>query len=243
MHGAPFPRWFTGGELNWVDTVFAHEPGRVAVIAETEAGAVERVTYAELQARGGAFAAGLEAMGLRRGDRIGLLMQMGLEAVVSVLAISAMGAIAAPLFSGFGAEAIVARLQSAGACALIATSGFHRRGRWVEIMATVEAARPQLPAVRYLIVNGPASHALPAGAVPWRSVGRPGTAHMPARMDPNDPMMVIYTSGTTGKPKGAVHIHGGFPLKIAHDAALHFDVGPGDVFFWPADLGWVAGAG
>jgi acetyl-CoA synthetase len=61
-------------------------------------------------------------------------------------------------------------------------------------------------------------------------------------MDPNDPMMVIYTSGTTGKPKGAVHIHGGFPLKIAHDAAVNFNIGAGDVVLWPADLGWVAGA-
>ena len=60
-------------------------------------------------------------------------------------------------------------------------------------------------------------------------------------MDPNDPFMIIYTSGTTGKPKGAVHTHGGFPLKIAHDSAVHFDVKSGDVFCWPADMGWIAG--
>jgi acetyl-CoA synthetase len=60
-------------------------------------------------------------------------------------------------------------------------------------------------------------------------------------MSPNDPFMVIYTSGTTGKPKGAVHTHGSFPVKIAHDSAVHFDVGPGDVFCWPADMGWIAG--
>ena len=60
-------------------------------------------------------------------------------------------------------------------------------------------------------------------------------------MGANDPFMVIYTSGTTGRPKGPVHTHGGFPLKIAHDAAVHFDVRPGDVFCWPADMGWVAG--
>jgi acetyl-CoA synthetase len=56
-------------------------------------------------------------------------------------------------------------------------------------------------------------------------------------MSPDDPFMVIYTSGTTGKPKGAVHTHGGFPLKIAHDSAGHFDVGRSDVFCWPADRG------
>ncbi|MGT2493928.1 AMP-binding protein [Cupriavidus basilensis] len=60
-------------------------------------------------------------------------------------------------------------------------------------------------------------------------------------MASDDAFMVIYTSGTTGKPKGAVHTHGGFPLKIAHDAAVHFDVSEGDVFCWPADMGWIAG--
>jgi len=54
--------------------------------------------------------------------------------------------------------------------------------------------------------------------------------------------MLIYTSGTTGKPKGIVHTHGGFPLKIAHDALVHFDLSPGDVFCWPADMGWIAGS-
>jgi acetyl-CoA synthetase len=237
--GAPFPRWFPGGVLNWVDTVFAHDPGRLAVVAENEGGDVERVTYAGLQARVGAFAAGLAAMGLRRGDRIGLLMEMGVEAVVSVLAVSSLGAIAVPLFSGFGAEAVAARLQSADACALIATTGFHRRGRWVDITRVVLAARAHLPGLLHLIVSG--DGALPEGAVRWPDVASSTTPQTPARMDPNDPMMVIYTSGTTGKPKGAVHVHGGFPIKIAHDAAVHFDVGAGDVFFWPADLGWVAG--
>lgn len=238
--GAPFPRWFPGGELNWVDTVFSHDPDRLAVIAETEAGNVARITYGALQARVAAFAAGLATMGLRRGDRIGLLMEMGIEAVVSILAVSSLGAIAAPLFSGFGAEAVVARLRSAQACALVATSGFYRRGRWVDITRTVLAARAHLPDLRHLVIKG--EGALPADAVRWSDVPSATPAHSPARMDPNDPMMVIYTSGTTGKPKGAVHVHGGFPLKIAHDAAVHFDVGAGDVFLWPADLGWVAGS-
>jgi len=242
--GAPFPKWFVGGELNWTDTVFAsgHPETRLAVIAENEAGHVETVSYGELRRRVSRLAAGLHALGVRRGDRIGLLMEMGVEATISVLAVSWLGAIAAPLFSGFGPEAIVSRLQSAGASALIATSGFHRRGRWVDIAAIVQAARPQLPSLRHLIVKA-ADGARPIpDALAFQDVAG-GTAERPAeRMDPNDPMMVIYTSGTTGKPKGAVHTHGGFPLKIAHDAAVHFNLGPADVFFWPADLGWVAGS-
>ncbi len=242
--GAPFPRWFVGGELNWIDTVFSpgHRPDRAAVIAENEAGHVETVSYGELRVRVGQLASGLRSLGLGRGDRVGLLLEMGVEATVSMLALSSIGAIAAPLFSGFGADAITARLASSQACALIATSGFSRRGRWVDIGAIVESVRPSLPALRHVIIKDARKAPPAAGTTGWHDLAGSPAASEPERMDPNDPMMVIYTSGTTGKPKGAVHTHGGFPLKIAHDAAVHFDVGPSDVFFWPADLGWIAGS-
>ena len=59
--------------------------------------------------------------------------------------------------------------------------------------------------------------------------------------DPETPYMIIYTSGTTGRPKGAVHVHGGFPIKGAQDLAHCFDLGPGDRLFWFTDLGWMMG--
>jgi acetyl-CoA synthetase len=60
-------------------------------------------------------------------------------------------------------------------------------------------------------------------------------------MDPETPYMIIYTSGTTGRPKGAVHVHGGFPIKGAQDLAHQFDLGHGDTLFWFTDLGWMMG--
>ena len=91
--GPPFPNWFPGGELNWVDTVlgWGRDPARrgaPAVIAEREDGDVRAATWAELETRVLGFAAGLRALGLARGDRIGLLMEGGIEAVVSFLGIS-----------------------------------------------------------------------------------------------------------------------------------------------------------
>jgi acetyl-CoA synthetase len=61
------------------------------------------------------------------------------------------------------------------------------------------------------------------------------------RTSPEDPYMVIYTSGTTGRPKGAVHVHGGFPIKGAQDMAHCFDVQERDVIFWFTDMGWMMG--
>ena len=246
--GLPFPKWFPGGKLNWVDTILAYaaDPARkdqAAIIAETEDGRVTSLTYAELRQRVLGFATGLRRLGLSRGDRIGLLMQGGIEAVVSFLGISAIGAIAAPLFSGFGVDAIQSRLSGCEAKAFIATAGFMRRGRFVDIAAIIRDVRPILPDLQHVILLGeaPEGSNIP-GAIPWAGIETSPDADLPIAMGPNDPMMVIYTSGTTGKPKGAVHTHGSFPLKIAHDAAIHFDIGPGDRFCWPADMGWIAGS-
>jgi acetyl-CoA synthetase len=241
--GPAFPDWFPGGELNWVDSIFAwgRDPARQgspAVIAEREDGTITTLDWGELETRVLGFAAGLRAQGLGRGDRVWMLMETGVEAVVSFLGISALGAICVPLFSGFGVEAIRARLAGCESRALVATAGFSRRGRWVDIAAVLAELRPLLPGLGILIVKG---GAMP-GAVAWEAVSAPPAADLPARMSADDPMMVIYTSGTTGRPKGAVHTHGGFPLKIAHDAAVHFDIAPGDRFCWPADMGWIAGS-
>ncbi|VTU25497.1 Acetyl-coenzyme A synthetase [Variovorax sp. PBS-H4] len=243
------PRWFPGGRLNWVETVlqWSENPktaGQLAVVAEREDGSIRSLTYAQLDEHVRTFAAGLAAHGLARGERIGLLMENGIEATVSMLAIAWLGAIAVPLFSGFGVDAIVARLSSSEARAVIASTGFGRRGKRVEVEAALRTAYARLPAVDIVVWKHEGErHAAEPGQLDWQAVFEAGASRPAASavMEPNDPFMVIYTSGTTGKPKGAVHTHGGFPLKIAHDAAVHFDVEPGDVFCWPADMGWIAG--
>lgn len=246
--GTEFPQWFVGGELNWVDTVLtwaddSTTAGYAAVIAEREDGSCVSVSYTELREQVRSLAAGLARLGVRRGDRIGLLMESGVEAVVSLLAISYVGAIVAPQFSGFGADAIISRLKSCSARGVIATTGFSRRGTFVDALPTVMAAKEHLPELEFVIlkpsVGGDAND---ADALFWDDILADGSAAVSAaRMSANDPFMVIYTSGTTGQPKGAVHTHGGFPLKIAHDAAVHFNLKQGDVLCWPADIGWIAG--
>ena len=246
--GKEFPRWFVGGEFNWTDTIFARAQeadcaGRLAVVAETEGGDVSSATYSQLCERVRAFAAGLTASGMGKGDRIGMLMEPGIEATVTLLAIVYIGAVFVPLYSGFGVDPILARLSSSGARALIATSGFERRARRV---GTTEIALEVKRRLRLdlLILKREASEPLPPEALDWAGVvaTTPDSSLRSARTEPHDPFMVIHTSGTTGLPKGTVHTHGGFPLKIAHDSLLHFEVKAGDVLFWPADMGWIAGA-
>lgn len=247
--GREFPRWFPGGQLNWVNTVleWCRRPettGRAAVVSEREDGVIKTLSYPQLEVAVREFAEGLAQIGVSRGDRVGLLMENGVEATVSLLATAYLGAIAVPLFSGFGVDAIVARLSSAQATVLLATTGFARRGKRVDVEAPVREAWGRLPLLTKVVWKSSSGHEHRGpNEFDWQEVmarGR-GSSLAPAVVGPDTPFMVIYTSGTTGKPKGVVHTHGSFPIKMAHDAVVHFDVRPQDVFCWPADMGWIAG--
>lgn len=247
--GREFPRWFPGGRLNWITTIFAwsKDPdtiGRTAVIAQSEDGVVAELTYAELEEKVRDFATGLASRGIQQGDRIGLLMENGIEATVSLLAIVHLGAIVVPLFSGFGVDAVVARLSACDARMVIATTGFSRRSKRVDVQATMRDAWQQLPSLQQVVWKAAEGEVTrDARNLDWKEIAEPkkGAGLSPVSVTPDTPFMVIYTSGTTGTPKGVVHTHGSFPIKIAHDSLVHFDVHPGDVFCWPADMGWIAG--
>nr|WP_174957632.1 MULTISPECIES: AMP-binding protein [Burkholderia] len=247
--GPQFPSWFPGGRLNWINTIYrwARNPATAqqkAVVAEREDGSVSELTYAELEQRVSDFAAGLVRHGVRQGDRVGLLMENGVEATVSLLAIVHLGALVVPLFSGFGVDAIVARLSAAEARIVIASTGFSRRTKRVDVQGALRDAWRQLPLLEHVIwKRGEGDTAQDARDLDWQETANAGQGQgvPPVSVTPDTPFMVIYTSGTTGKPKGVVHTHGSFPIKIAHDSLIHFDVHPGDVYCWPADMGWIAG--
>ena len=147
--GVPFTRWFPGGRLNaYESAVQRHQrtdPDRLAIIAENEGGATRRLTYAELEDAVERTAAGLRAIGVERGVAVGLYLPLVLENAVALLAITKLGAIAVPLFSGFGAEAVRQRISDAQARVLITADGATRRGRAVPMKPIAEQAIAGLP--------------------------------------------------------------------------------------------------
>ncbi|HTJ59877.1 MAG TPA: AMP-binding protein [Candidatus Saccharimonadales bacterium] len=245
--GLPWTTWWSDGRMNYVGTALRpdRDQDRLALISEREDGRVDRRTYGELRALVARFAAGLRAIGVRKGDRVAVFLPMGIECVVAVLALGALGAIYTPIFSGYGAEAIAGRLRDCEASVVICADGFTRRGSVVTMKETADQAADGAPTVKTVVVAERLGRDYPKRDrdVTWADVVRRGDASLVAWEDTSaeDPFMIIYTSGTTGRPKGAVHVHGGFPVKAAQDMAHCFDVQDRDVVFWFTDIGWMMG--
>ena len=148
------------------------------------------------------------------------------ETVAAVLAVAKLGAVFVPVFSGYGAEAVRVRLEDAGAVALITADAFPRRGKPVPMLATaLEAGRGAVGRDRSSWSIGSAAPSTDDDRVlPW-----PAPAETPfatRAVDSEHTLFLAYTSGTTGRPKGVVHVHGGWTVKVAEEGAFQTDIGP-----------------
>ena len=247
--GKAWARWWVGARMNIVHSCLdRHRDGefrdKPAIVWEGEPGEVRTLTYGELDGQVSRLAAAFRRLGLRQGDRIGIFMPMCPEVAVAVLAAAKIGAVVIPLFSGYGPEAIATRLRDGEAKILVCADGFYRRGQVVAMKETADRALVGCPTVKKVIVfrrvvrDIPWTHGRDEN---WELLLEDQAEGRTEELDPEDPLMIIYTSGTTGKPKGTLHVHGGFPVKAAQDMAHCFDVGPDDTVFWFTDLGWMMG--
>jgi acetyl-CoA synthetase len=250
--GAAWATWFVGGELNLATTCLERwarserRRNQVALISELEDGSVRELDFAELEARVDMLAAALAANGVGRGDRVAVYLPMIAEAAIAPYAIAKLGAVYMPIFSGFAPSAIAARLRDAGAKMLLTADGTSRRGEPVAMKQSADAAAAEAPSVERLIVLEHAGFDMPMTAgrdVTWAdATGEHEGVRLDAvQLDSEAPFMLAYTSGTTGAPKGVVHVHGGFLVKIASECAYQLDLHPREVFHWVTDMGWLMG--
>ena len=248
--GKPWAHWCVGGEMNIVHNLLdkcadTKIDKKLAIKSETEDGTRRELTYKELRDQVDRMANSLRILGLGKGDAIGVFMPMVPEIVVAMLAIIKIGGIFLPLFSGFGAAAIVSRLNDADAKALFAAAGTYRRGKFCPMKPIADEAAAQIPTVRHLVVLNQAGEwlieDLSPAAGPPTSLSGPFDDAPTERTSAEDPMMIIYTSGTTGPPKGAVHTHCGFPIKSAQDMWHGLDLHADETLFWMTDMGWMMG--
>jgi acetyl-CoA synthetase len=230
--GPAWTTWFVGAKLNIADNCVhrwaSSRPDGVAAVALGEDGSRRSSTFAELSRDVTRLAELLVSKGVGPGDRVAIFLPMSTEVAVASHAIAHLGAIQVPVFSGFAAPAVAQRLQASEAKVVITRGESSRRGKSVPMLAILEEAMRSSPSVEHVVL------------APFELADQPG--RLPAlQVDSETPYLLTYTSGTTGKPKGVVHVQGGFLVSIAREAAYQADVHEGDVMHFATDMGWIMG--
>jgi acetyl-CoA synthetase len=233
--GPQHARWWPDASLNVVDSCLAHDPDRIALV-QRRGSELERIAYGELGARVTSAMAHFT-----RGESIGLIAPMSVDAVVAYLAAVAAGGCVVSIAESFSAPQVRRRLEIAGARRVVTQDVLSREGRVVPLYhRVVEAGAESAIVIR---TEAGRDVRLRRGDAPWPSVhtvdGETGGA-APVQMASSESMHVLFSSGTTGEPKAIPWTHL-TPLKGAMDAHLHFDVRPEDLLCWPTSLGWMMG--
>ena len=248
---APVAKWFHDGTLNAcynaVDRhVEAGHGDRVAFHFEGEPGDERTLTYADVLREVSRAANALEALGVRKGDRVAIYLPMIPEAVIAMLACARIGAVHSVVFGGFSAEALRSRIEDASAVLVITADGGHRRGNPSALKPAVDASLEGGTSVRNVLVVRRTGQdvAWTEGRDLWwhEALEAASDQHTPVPVEAEHPLFILYTSGTTGKPKGIFHTTGGYLVQTAYTHLNVFDLKPEtDVYWCTADVGWVTG--
>jgi acetyl-CoA synthetase len=210
---------------------WAEDWDRVALLYEDQEGNVAKYTFRELKKRSNQLANGLLAHGIRKGDRVGILLGQCPETALSHIAIYKIGAVAIPLFTLFGVDALEYRLANSGAVGIITDESN---------LSKILSIRDGLPDLKVVVVAG--SQPRRTAIDFWQLIDRGSDELEPVKTRADDPALIIYTSGTTGPPKGALHAH---RVVLGHLPGVEFPHNffpkEGDLFWTPADWAWIGG--
>jgi propionyl-CoA synthetase len=249
----PFAKWFVGGETNLchnaLDRHLAARGAQQALVwISTEVDQTRSYTYRELHAEVNRAAAMMQALGVKRGDRVIIYMPMIPEACFAILACARIGAIHSVVFGGFAAASLAARIDDARPTLMITADGGSRMGKPVLYKALVDESLKlaKHPPRSVLIFRRGLDASMPVVAgrdVDWQQLAakHQGVSVPCAWLESNEPSYILYTSGTTGKPKGVQRDVGGYAVALASSMARIFCGDAGETMFTTSDIGWVVG--
>jgi acetyl-CoA synthetase len=245
-------KWFEGGKLNvsynCLDRhVEAGHGDRTALIWEGNNPEEDRsFSYSELLRKVQKFANVLKSLGVEKGDRVCLYMQMIPQLPVAMLACARIGAVHSVVFGAFSADSLRDRINDSE-CKVLITQDTGVRGtkQNIPMKSNADQAVAQTPSIEHVIVvrrtGEPVNMA--AGRDIWwqEEMAKADPECTPEEMDAEDPLFILYTSGSTGKPKGVLHTTGGYLVYTSYSHELIFDYHEDDIFWCTADIGWITG--
>ncbi|CAA7616800.1 acetyl-CoA synthetase [Magnetospirillum sp. LM-5] len=243
-------KWFEDGTLNvaanCLDRHLEKRGDQTAIIWEgDDPNESKHVTYRELHEQVCRLSNAMEALGVKKGDRVTIYLPMIVEAAVAMLACARVGAIHSIVFGGFSPDALAGRIQDCDSSLVITADEGLRGGRKVPLKANVDKALETCWSVKNVIVvkrTGGNIHMV-TGRDSWYHdlTEKAAPTHKPAEMNAEDPLFILYTSGSTGKPKGVLHTTGGYLVYASMTHQYVFDYHEGDIYWCTADVGWVTG--
>ena len=248
--GIEWATWFSGARLNlawnclhkWAQGDLADAE---AAVFRAEDGTRSALTWRALSHETARLAEALVSLGICEGDAVGIFLPMSPQVAIASHACAHIGAVQVPIFSGFAAPAISARLADAGAKALITADGSLRRGKVVPMKEIADEALREAPTVEHVVVwsrLGLDWAGMPGRDHSWEALVAGCAGELPpVEVESEAPYLLAYTSGTTGKPKGALHVQGGFLVSIARETAYQSDIDAGDRVLFATDMGWIMG--
>lgn len=253
----PFAKWFVGAKCNIVHNCLDRHlktwrRNKLALIWESESGQHRTFSYFSLHREVTRFANVLKSLGARKGDRITVYMPRIPEQLIAILACARIGAIHSVIFGGFSVDALHERITDAESRLVITADGGFMNEKVIPLKEMVDQAVRKSPSVEAVLVVRRVTLERPELKIPMeqgRDFWYDELAALPiaARpcpcepMDSEDPLFILYTSGTTGRPKGILHVHGGYMVGAYSTFKNVFDIQDDDRYWCTADAGWVTG--